>query len=167
MNFLTWPIKLHRFVEVWPQNVLFSRNLDMKTSFNNFGDLGKKRQWWELGERVGQMETLRSCPSLFKYEQLIRLASKALDGWLSWLEHRLVQQRVVGSVPSRCAYRRQPIDVSLFLSIFYWLCYYSCPNFFSPLYLPPPCTPPVPLTSSCPWVVHISSLASPFPIYYS
>ena len=38
-----------------------------------------------------------------------------------------------------------------------------------PLYSPLPCTPPptrVPPFSSCPWVVHISSLASPFPTLF-
>ena len=35
--------------------------------------------------------------------------------------------------------------------------------FFLPLYPPPPC---IPHLSSCPWVVHISSLASPFPILF-
>ena len=38
---------------------------------------------------------------------------------------------------------------------------------FSPLHSPPPCIPPpthIPRFSSCPWVVHISSLTSPFPI---
>ena len=43
-------------------------------------------------------------------------------------------------------------------------------QFFSPLYSPLPCTfPPssVPTTlSSCPWVIHISSLASLFPILF-
>ena len=42
--------------------------------------------------------------------------------------------------------------------------------FFSPLYSPPPCTPNPPSSllplSSCPWVIHISSLASPFPILF-
>ena len=43
-------------------------------------------------------------------------------------------------------------------------------HFFPLLYSPPPCTtlPPaftVPL-SSCPWVIHICSLASPFPILF-
>ena len=42
--------------------------------------------------------------------------------------------------------------------------------FFYPLYLPLPCTPLPPAShphlSSCPWVVHISSLASPFPILF-
>ena len=42
--------------------------------------------------------------------------------------------------------------------------------FFPPLYSPLPCTPfpPAfhPFLSSCPWVVHISSLASPFPILF-
>ena len=42
--------------------------------------------------------------------------------------------------------------------------------FFPPLYPPPPGTPipssiPPPL-SSCPWVIHKSSLASPFPILF-
>ena len=58
----------------------------------------------------------------------------------------------------------------LFLNIFYWLCYYSCPIFFSPLFpsalnLHPTSisTPPL---NSCPWVIHISSLASSFPIVF-
>ena len=40
---------------------------------------------------------------------------------------------------------------------------------FSPLYSPPPCNPlppSFPNLISCPWVVHISSLASPFPILF-
>ena len=54
-----------------------------------------------------------------------------------------------------------------FFNIFYWLCYYSCP--ISPPYSPLPGTlPPTRILpfSSCPWVVHISSLASPFPILF-
>ena len=42
-------------------------------------------------------------------------------------------------------------------------------HFFSLLYSPPPCmplTPAFPPCSSCPWVIHISSLASPFPILF-
>ena len=55
-----------------------------------------------------------------------------------------------------------------YFNIFYWLCYYSCP-IFSPLYSPLPCThpptsiPPHPISS---WVIHIRSLASPFPILF-
>ena len=40
---------------------------------------------------------------------------------------------------------------------------------FLPLYSPLPCMPPptcIPLFSSCPWVIHISSLASTFPILF-
>ena len=40
---------------------------------------------------------------------------------------------------------------------------------FSPLHSPPPCTPSsthIPPYSSCPWVIHISSLASTFPILF-
>ena len=40
-------------------------------------------------------------------------------------------------------------------------------HYFSPLYSPPPCTLPpssIPPLSSCPWIIHVSSLASPFPI---
>ena len=37
----------------------------------------------------------------------------ALAGWLSWLEHHPVHQKVAGSMPSQDVYRRQPIDVSL------------------------------------------------------
>ena len=59
-----------------------------------------------------------------------------------------------------------------FLSIFYWLCYYSFPNFFLPFIPPLPCTTPTlqhypsPPLSSFPWVVHISSLASLFLILF-
>ena len=41
--------------------------------------------------------------------------------------------------------------------------------FFSPLYSPPPwppLPPAFPHLNSCPWVVHIRSLASPFPILF-
>ena len=52
-------------------------------------------------------------------------------------------------------------------NIFYWLCYYSCPIFFLP-FIPlcpaAPLPPAFPSLSSCSWVVHIRSLASPFPI---
>ena len=56
------------------------------------------------------------------------------------------------------------VTLFYFLNIFYWLCYYSCPN-SSPL---PPSAwyPPIPPLSSCPWVVRIGSLASPFPILF-
>ena len=55
----------------------------------------------------------------------------------------------------------------LFKYIFYWLCYYTCPN-FTPCPPPPgtlisPSNPPL---SSCPWVIHINSLATPFPIWF-
>ena len=55
-----------------------------------------------------------------------------------------------------------------FKSIFYWLCHYSFPNFFSPVYplaLHLPTLQPSPL-SSCLWVVHISSLTSLFPTQF-
>ena len=54
-------------------------------------------------------------------------------------------------------------------NIFYWLCYYSCPIFLSPLF-PSSQHPPhqhFSHLSSCPWVVYISSLASTFPILFS
>ena len=52
--------------------------------------------------------------------------------------------------------------------LFYWLYYYSCPNFSL---CPPPPGTPLSLwksfpCSSCPWVMHINSLASPFPILF-
>ena len=56
----------------------------------------------------------------------------------------------------------------IFTNMYYWLCDYSCP-IFSPLYAPLPYTfppPSIPLLSSCPWVIHISSLASPFSILF-
>ena len=48
----------------------------------------------------------------------------------------------------------------IFFNTFYWLCYYSCP--ISP-HLFPTSIPPF---SSCPLIVHISSLVSPFPILF-
>ena len=56
-----------------------------------------------------------------------------------------------------------------FFILFYWLCNYSCPDFsaFAP---PPPSTlhslRPSPHHCSCPWVMHVSSLATSFPILY-
>ena len=56
---------------------------------------------------------------------------------------------------------------SPFLKIFYWLWYYSCPiSPFIPLHPAHPLPPSFPYLSSCPWVIHISSLASPFPILF-
>ena len=57
---------------------------------------------------------------------------------------------------------------SCFFNIFYWLCYYCCPKFssFPPLHpLSPILSSHLPL-SSCPWVRHGSSLATPFPILF-
>ena len=57
-----------------------------------------------------------------------------------------------------------------FKIIFYWLCYYSCPSFppLVPLYPSPPLQSyrQSPHLCSCPWVMCVSSLASPFPILY-
>ena len=54
----------------------------------------------------------------------------------------------------------------IFVSIFYWLCYYSCLNF--PPLSPLPCTPNPssnhPLSFHVHGPIHISSLASPFPM---
>ena len=61
-----------------------------------------------------------------------------------------------------------PCIVTYFLNIFYWLCCYNCPIFFSPLFpstLHHPSLQHSPL-SSCPWVIHVNSLASPFPILF-
>ena len=54
------------------------------------------------------------------------------------------------------------LSIHSFKNIFYWLFYYSCPNFFSPLFP----SALYPHLSSCPWVIHINSLASPFPILF-
>ena len=64
--------------------------------------------------------------------------------------------------------------VFLFLSLFKILIYFidyaiTVVSFSSPLYSPLPCTsfpPSFPHLSSCPWVIHVSSLASPFPILF-
>ena len=55
-----------------------------------------------------------------------------------------------------------------FVNVFNWLCYYNCSIFFSSLFpyalYPPPTSSPY--LSSCPWVIHISSLAFTFPILF-
>ena len=52
--------------------------------------------------------------------------------------------------------------------MFYWLCYYSCA-----IFLPYPCLPSTPHSlrqsphhCSCPWVMHVSSLATPSTVLY-
>ena len=55
-----------------------------------------------------------------------------------------------------CAY-------SFFKIIFYWLCYYSCPD-FSPSVPLHPATPAPWRNCSYPWVMCIRSSASPFPM---
>ena len=55
--------------------------------------------------------------------------------------------------------------IFFFLKYIYWLYYYSFPIFFSLLL--PTTTYPLPLPhSSCPWIMCISCLASPFPILF-
>ena len=68
-----------------------------------------------------------------------------------------------------CMYIQKHTPVICFVCIFYWLCYYNCPIFFSPLSLSaryPHSLQHSSSLSSCPWVVHTSSLASPFPILF-
>ena len=52
--------------------------------------------------------------------------------------------------------------------MFYGLCYYTCPNFspFTTLHPVTPFPPAIPLLSSCPWVLYISSLVFPVPIIF-
>ena len=54
------------------------------------------------------------------------------------------------------------------LHIFYWLFYYSCPIFSPRFHLCPahPLLSALPCLSSCPWVIHLSSPASPFPVLF-
>ena len=62
---------------------------------------------------------------------------------------------------------KSAINFCLFLNYIYWLCYYSCPNFppFSPLHSAAPNSLRQSLHHcSCPWVMCISPLATPFPI---
>ena len=66
-------------------------------------------------------------------------------------------------------YQRISFLFHLFIYLFfkiYFIDYAITVVPFPPLYSPPPCTSPpthLPSLSSCPWVIHISSLASPFP----
>ena len=53
-----------------------------------------------------------------------------------------------------------------FLIIFYWLFYFSCSNFNPIAPLHPALLRESPQLCSCPWIVHIRSLATPFPIPY-
>ena len=57
-----------------------------------------------------------------------------------------------------------------FLILIYFIDYaITVVPFFSPLYSPLPCTSPptiIPHLSSCPWVIHVNSLASSFPILF-
>ena len=56
-----------------------------------------------------------------------------------------------------------------FLIIFYWLFYYSCPDFSHFAHFHPSTHHSFKQflhDCSCPWVMHISSLASPFPVLY-
>ena len=52
--------------------------------------------------------------------------------------------------------------------MYYWLSYYICPTFspFAPFHQVLPFPPATPSLCSCPWVMHVSSLASPFPILF-
>ena len=71
-----------------------------------------------------------------------------------------------------------PFILLNFLCIIFILNFLKCILFlmllqlsqFFPLCPPPPCTPipssHAPPVSSCPWVIHISSLATPFPILF-
>ena len=54
----------------------------------------------------------------------------------------------------------------VFFNIFYWLCCYSCLCFipFAFFCLVTPFLAAIDSLSSCPWFVHVSSLAIPFPI---
>ena len=61
------------------------------------------------------------------------------------------------------------IEAQVFLKVYFIDCSVG-PIFFSPLiplcFVLPPSSSILPLLSSCLWVVHISSLASPFPILF-
>ena len=58
--------------------------------------------------------------------------------------------------------------IHLFLIIYFWLCYHSCPDFFPfvPLHPVPPSLRQSPYPCSCSWAMHVISLATPFPILY-
>ena len=55
-----------------------------------------------------------------------------------------------------------------FLNYIYCLCYYSCSKFppFGPLHPALPIPQAIPHHCPCPWVMHVSSLATPFPIIF-
>ena len=60
------------------------------------------------------------------------------------------------------------VDVLLFKIVFYWLCYYGCPDFsqFVPFHPAPHSLWQSPHHCSCPPVLRVSSSATPFPIRY-
>ena len=71
-----------------------------------------------------------------------------------------------------CLYHLSPsscISLKNFLKVYFIDFAITVVPFFSPLYSPPPWTTPptsIVLLSPCPWVVHISYLASPSPILF-
>ena len=65
-----------------------------------------------------------------------------------------IKSRLLWLFPS-CYAKQSFIPHCLFLNIFYWLCYYSCPISprFTPLHPAHPLPPTFPHYSSCPWVI--------------
>ena len=64
------------------------------------------------GSLLHSHEPFMPC-SLKESGWVTRLIPATLARWLGWLEHHLVHQKVVGSIPGQvCMYRRQPINVS-------------------------------------------------------
>ena len=96
---------------------------------------------------------------------------KEMKSWGIW---STAQTSSLQGIPHPKSTGSEPLEVhrlsSFFFNIFYWLCYYSCPIYHRPPFIPlhpahtlPPTFSPF---SSCPWVVHITSLASTFPILF-
>ena len=67
-----------------------------------------------------------------------------------------------------CVYIYINAMLSFLKNMFYWLCYYSCPICppFTPLHPAYLLLPTFSPFSSCPWVIHIRSLASTFPTLF-
>ena len=96
------------------------------------------------------------------------IRKRFMSVWLPWYTQNFAQ--FLAESTNELNSKVKNSKFSFFFNIFYLLCYYSCPIFPSliPLHTAPlpPATSSPHHGSSCPWVVHISSLASTFPTLF-
>ena len=122
-----------------------------------------------LGPRISDFSAELRCLPAAAEKQPLSNATNPKPPDMPWT-CRMLKWRWRSTGPRSCVSVTISASSHLFIffNIFYWLCYYSCP--ISPLYSPLPCTSlptrisPLQLMSM---VVHVNSLASTFPIFFS